>query len=611
MESFSTPLSRQTRSRNSLCWNTQEATVQCWHRKLSETYEDYNVNSMIGEGRCGTVFVVQHRQSENYYACKHLRKIDHDAAALLREVETMKRLDHPNVVRLYEVNEDADSLYLLMELCRGGDLFTRIYESVTLPEATAQVFAKQMFDALAYCHARGVVHRDVKPENFLLDDDSEECMNLKLADFGIATSSRASSKSTCPTPGTVDHSGFLKGSVPYMAPELFMNRWEALRSEAAGQTRLLAAGDLWACGVVVYVMLSGSLPFGEDPSHICAGSPPDFSTEVWQNISEDAVDTINKLLNPNVQERWGAQQALQHRWVGSSQETGLTELLGEFGEGWEVDAENMGSPAKTKGLADGMLQCLQRWSRMPKLRRVALAGLAKRLEASHPSQKLARLLFRTFRGGQAELLCDQLTCSLEAALEASADVQVPGQETHKSPDGSLSSQSTRTPGSVTGLHLRNRMWGAVGAVSNMVQKISGSSDEPKDASPAAVWREEVARDGAPGPADLRRLASALDGSGSGAVDYTLFVASVVPPSVYSDEGRVREVFDQFDFKRRGSFGPEELKMYLGKAKSKESRQFSDMIKEFDADGDSRLNLAEFHRMISGCEAGSAAARCSP
>mmetsp|Transcript_83924 Transcript_83924/g.222271 ORF Transcript_83924/g.222271 Transcript_83924/m.222271 type:complete len:574 (+) Transcript_83924:1-1722(+) len=569
---------------------------------------------MVGEGRCGSVFVVQHKQSEQFYACKALRKADQEAVVLRREIEMLRQLDHPNVVRLYEVNEDDSCVFLLMELCRGGDLFTRVYEERHLEEPVARAFAEQMFGALAYCHCRGVVHRDVKPENFLLEDEGESCMTLKLADFGIATRVRPLKLTQpAPTPGTVDANGTLRGSVPYMAPELFANRWSSLVQGAAGQTKLLAAGDLWSCGVVIYVMLSGNLPFGDDPNLIRQGLPPDFTGEVWSGVSEGAVDLITRLMNPDIHERWTAEQALSHGWIRSSPTAGLVQLLGRFGTDAELplDAESAGSPEITQALARGMLLCLRRWHRLPRLRRLAIACTARRLEASHPSQKLAQLLFQTFSRGCAELRCEQLAQSLDTALrwggqpaegsaEPSRPVAASGGRcvTFAEPDAEAAPAAAPPDGHVeagSGPSI-TRMKDAVSFVSSMVQKISWISDDSLKELPAAP---EAPPQG--GLAELRLLGRALDGAGSGSVDYTLLVASVLPPEVYEDPRRVAEAFEQFDFKRRGSFGPEELKMYLGKTKSKDrnNQQFSDMISEFDLDGDGVLDLAEFQQMVSG------------
>eukprot|EP00913_Durusdinium_trenchii_P022938 g21539.t1 len=161
---------------------------------------------------------------QQYYACKVLHKAEQDSSALRAEIKNLRMLDHPNVVRLYEVNEDAEAVFLLMEYCCGGDLFSLVTESHEgrVSEKVARSFAEQMLSALAYCHSMGIVHRDVKPENFLLEGIVEKdasLATLKLADFGIATHIRCAES----------HSeGQVNGSVPYMAPELFTKRWSSL-----------------------------------------------------------------------------------------------------------------------------------------------------------------------------------------------------------------------------------------------------------------------------------------------------------------------------------------------------------------------------------------------
>ncbi|CAK9087723.1 Calcium-dependent protein kinase 25 [Durusdinium trenchii] len=405
----STFVSKQMTSA-SFKWQPGDALVHCWHRKLTDTYQDYNMVNLIGEGRNGAVFIVQHKISEQYYACKVLHKAEQDSSALRAEIKNLRMLDHPNVVRLYEVNEDAEAVFLLMEYCCGGDLFSLVTESHEgrVSEKVARSFAEQMLSALAYCHSMGIVHRDVKPENFLLEGIVEKdasLATLKLADFGIATHIRCAES----------HSeGQVNGSVPYMAPELFTKRWSSLVRDSQGDRHLLAASDLWSCGIVIYVMLSGDLPYGSDEYRIASGEPPDFSKEVWQNVSPEAIDLIRKLLQPEVEERWTASQAVRHEWFTNLK---ITRPSPES-QGRSVTTERSegGAFSSAADYARATLRGLRRWRQHPFLRRMVMAGIAKRMEADHPARKFAEAAFQAFKGSQDQLRKEQLVQALNGAF---------------------------------------------------------------------------------------------------------------------------------------------------------------------------------------------------
>ncbi|CAK0878849.1 unnamed protein product, partial [Prorocentrum cordatum] len=136
-----------------------------------------------------------------------------------------------------------------------------------------------------------------------------DCLVLKLADFGIATSFRPAHTAggIGGAPSHEAHSDTGMGSLPYMAPELLAGAPPA------------TSGDMWACGVVIYVMLSGDLPFGDDPEVLCSiCEPPDFSGAAWDEVSSEAVGLIKKLVNIDTPARWTAKQALQHEWIPGS-----------------------------------------------------------------------------------------------------------------------------------------------------------------------------------------------------------------------------------------------------------------------------------------------------
>jgi len=593
-------------AQGSFRWDPNRVTVQSWHQKLSETYSGYNMVSTIGEGRHGAVVQVQHKTTEKYYACKVLNKADHEDKALRSEIEMLRRLDHPNIVRIHETNEDHDNVFLLMELCHS-DLFSRITEASAghLSEGLSIRYAGQILSALAYCHSKSVVHHDVKPENFLLESEEPDCL-LKLADFGIATSIRAARLSN-------DLKNEVEGSKPYMAPEMLNRGWCSLVKEAmdlqgsergVGAWGHLAAVDVWSCGIVIYVMLSGALPFGHDEDAICSGQSPDFSDPVWREVSREAVHFIKGLLSPEPEARGTCMKALTHPWLqasgvaqsplGSAAEMpNVAPACGNIGLGMAVTA------TERPELARVVLRSLRAWRGAPKLRRIVVATIARRVEADHPSSRLAQMVYHTFISRGDKLRCEELVHGLNEALNEAMtappmDSEDPATELGASlEDLDIAEQARRNAGnSVTGLHVRKRLFGVL----RKLGALSPSAGSGEAAMLASCSEDLVSL------TELRHLVGALDGVKNGTVDYTLLVAALLPQETCCEEARVLETFNMFDFRKHQGISPDDLLAYMKNATStKETnlKQFAEMLSEFDRNGDGVLDLDEFKAMLGG------------
>ena len=240
----------------------------------------------------------------------------------LEEWEILRRMNHnPYIVSLLDVFESDDEIQLVTEYCRGGELFDAIQKKRNrshamrrgqYTEAQASRITKQLLHALADLHAHGLVHRDVKPENILLDTESDDPdIRVKLCDFGMArvirspSSSSSSDGDTSPlTPGRT-RSFSMVGSDYYMAPEVcFGGKYDT-------------AVDIYSLGVTLYILLCGFPPVftGEDSDEVC------FPTSYWKDISEDAKHLVRKMMLPDVAERITARQALQHDWMLHSTES--------------------------------------------------------------------------------------------------------------------------------------------------------------------------------------------------------------------------------------------------------------------------------------------------
>ncbi|CAI4057890.1 hypothetical protein SUVZ_02G6090 [Saccharomyces uvarum] len=207
-----------------------------------------------------------------------------------REIIIMKLLNHPNVLRLYDVWETNTDLYLVLEYAEKGELFNLLVERGPLPENEAIRFFRQIIIGVSYCHALGIVHRDLKPENLLLDHK----YNIKIADFGMAA---------LETEGKLLETSC--GSPHYAAPEI-----------VSGIPYQGFASDVWSCGVILFALLTGRLPFDEEDGNIRAlllkVQKGEFELPSDDEISREAQDLISKILTVDPERRIKARDILKH-----------------------------------------------------------------------------------------------------------------------------------------------------------------------------------------------------------------------------------------------------------------------------------------------------------
>lgn len=257
------------------------------------------VGGRLGEGSYGSVHRGVRKATGQPCAIKTVVKVRLcNVASFRREIEIMKEMDHPHIVKLYESFEDDRNIHLVMELCLGGELRDYLVRAGRLSEAGVSLVMQSLFHAVMYMHANNICHRDLKPENLMFaTEDPLESNTLKVADFGLARnfSSGAGAVATV-------------GTACYIAPEVL-----------AGSYSFPA--DLWSCGVILYTLLYGQLPFvGKTSKEVLAkvrkgrfSFPADR-----QDISEGAKDLVGRLLRLQQKERFTAKEALEHPWIRSS-----------------------------------------------------------------------------------------------------------------------------------------------------------------------------------------------------------------------------------------------------------------------------------------------------
>ena len=200
----------------------------------------YDVIKQLGKGGYGKVYEVKNKKTGELRACKHLSKLNiKNLDKLRREIEILKKMDHPNIIRIYEVYESERSLYIVMEECKGGEIFDRIIEHIQnkqmYSEKDAAIIFQQVMSCIQYCHNQNICHRDLKPENILyLNAGSEKNNRIKIIDFGLSQAS--------------DRLKTKVGTAYYVSPEILKGNYTQLC-------------DIWSAGVILYILLSGDPPF--------------------------------------------------------------------------------------------------------------------------------------------------------------------------------------------------------------------------------------------------------------------------------------------------------------------------------------------------------------
>lgn len=283
---------------------------------LSDVRERYHISPKeLGHGHYGVVRKCMDRKTKQWYAIKSIRKSRVNKIEVLkREIDILKDVNHPNIIRLVEVHEDDKYLHLITDLCTGGELFDRIIAKTQSPEGhfserDAAKLIHSILDAIQYCHdEKRIVHRDLKPENFLYATEADDSP-IKIIDFGLSRPDVS--------PNSIMRTKV--GTPYYVAPEVLRRKYTA-------------SCDIWSIGVICYILLCGYPPFyGESDTQIFDSVKAgyfDFPSPEWDSISDEAKDFICCLLKKEPTKRLTAAQAIQHKWIqlyaeGSSSTTKL------------------------------------------------------------------------------------------------------------------------------------------------------------------------------------------------------------------------------------------------------------------------------------------------
>jgi len=257
--------------------------------------DSYVIGKELGRGAFSIVYLGTGKDGSKV-AVKNISKKDiseEELQNLGREISIMKKLQHPGIVQLKDTFETDTTLYLVLELVDGGELFDQIVDRGNYSEADAAAVIRQVLEATAFMHSKGIAHRDLKPENLLVCGPKKE--TVKLADFGLSKDEGTGNLQTA------------SGTPGYVAPEVL------------GGNPYTNAVDIWSIGVITYVMLCGYTPFySENQRELfqqILKAEYTFGSPEWDDISKDAKDFIAKILVVNGNVRPSAADCLQHPWV--------------------------------------------------------------------------------------------------------------------------------------------------------------------------------------------------------------------------------------------------------------------------------------------------------
>jgi serine/threonine protein kinase len=260
----------------------------------------YDIKEKSGKGKFGLVKHAIHKQSGKEVAIKIMAKKNMSTADLelaKTEIDILKICNHPNIIKLYDIFDTPEYIYIIMEYCSGKDLFSYIEKrNYKLPEPRAANIIHKLSMAIFYIHSYGIIHRDLKPENILMTDNTDNA-DIRLLDFGLSKIVGPGEKCTEPY-----------GTLSFVAPEV-------LKGKPYDKSV-----DLWSIGIIAYLLMCGFLPFDDEHSEReiarqTIQDPVPYPANVWKNLSPEAKEFVGSLLKKNPEDRISIKEVLNSKWI--------------------------------------------------------------------------------------------------------------------------------------------------------------------------------------------------------------------------------------------------------------------------------------------------------
>lgn len=346
-------------SKNSSSKNIKFDKSNFINTKFKNLFEDYNVIERLGQGGFGSVYKIINKKNKSIRACKLIKKQTEDDLSFFNEFKILKTIDHPNIIKLYELYSDSKFYYLVEELCEGGDLYSYIKNKKNFTEYNAAYIIYQILLAVNHLHSKKIVHRDLKPENIVLSsktinqNEFQKKMNMDVTSNKYNTddlslnsnvNNQGNNKDKLNSPeGT--SSGFNKNK-NYNTSDLNINKYSDINikiidfgtstyikgkklTKELGTIYYIAPEvlkgeydekcDIWSIGVICFFLLSGHPPFkGKSEEEIkqkILNYEVDFINKDWKKVSKNALKFVTKLLKYNYSERPNASECLNDEWI--------------------------------------------------------------------------------------------------------------------------------------------------------------------------------------------------------------------------------------------------------------------------------------------------------
>ena len=255
---------------------------------------DYIIKKEIDKGKYSKIYLAIHEPTKEKVTIKIINKSqlfsdEKDKSRVMNEISILKKVHHNNIIKLYEIIETETKIYIIMEYCDCGELFSYIVDSEYLPEEEACKYFQQIISSLSYLHSQNISHRDIKPENILLTSNKNE-IKCKLIDFGISVTNNNLLETPCGTP-------------MYVSPEMYLEK------EYDGKI-----SDIWSVGVLLYSMVFGFLPFCEEDQNKNKENIINGIYEIPEEASEELKDLIKHLLEIDTKKRYNCDDIRKHPW---------------------------------------------------------------------------------------------------------------------------------------------------------------------------------------------------------------------------------------------------------------------------------------------------------
>ncbi|ETI46529.1 CAMK/CDPK protein kinase [Phytophthora nicotianae CJ01A1] len=381
----STAAPTQREARGSLRDDLTSDLIQ--HKYVDDINEFFEFDATIGTGHFGCVKHAVSKKSGKEWAVKVValsNEVDRDA--LRNEINILKRLHHPQIVRVIASYEDKEHMYMIMQLCKGKELYDHLYqEHRTFSENDVRKIIRALLRALAFLHSNFITHRDLKLENLLLEN-AENPGSLRLCDFGLSTRFKRGEKLEKPL-GTID----------YVAPEVLDGDYNE-------------KCDLWSVGVICFELLTGVSPFHAATIDETMGNIYDgvliFENDVWSKFSPASILFIKSLVKENVDQRLSAEQALDHKWLN---------------EGEMASADGSGA-ARLQSDKCMLLTNMLSFSQCRKMKQAALLSVALGISEDHIQQEMAAEVFHSMdRNKKGSVSRDEFCSALVECGVSNAD----------------------------------------------------------------------------------------------------------------------------------------------------------------------------------------------